>query len=323
MGKIVFFTEMGFVGKIPRTHPNMRTEFAQMCALGADHYPMLEIQQVQEQYDIAILLIGKTTKFREQIANLNVVSEARKFAKRVMWMQEGPSWIFQDLPLNQQFWHYNVLAEVDGILTENKTDIPYFKGLLGDEKPIHDIPSLMIMTDEAGNALYNFSEEKEDAVIIGGNFVRWYGGFDSYIVAREFAPSYKLSCVSMGRKQTQEDLIEDLQYLPYMQWADWIQTLSKFKVGVHLMPTIAAGTFAMNCGYLGTPCIGYGEADTQRLIHPDLTVGFNEIGKARKLANRLQTDKHFYEHCSTQAKLNWEKYFSEQAFLTHMKQVLQ
>ena len=36
--KIAFFTEMGFQGKVPRTHDNMRTEFAWMVALDADHY---------------------------------------------------------------------------------------------------------------------------------------------------------------------------------------------------------------------------------------------------------------------------------------------
>ena len=36
--KIAFLTQMGFTGKIPRDQPNMRTEFAQMCALKADHY---------------------------------------------------------------------------------------------------------------------------------------------------------------------------------------------------------------------------------------------------------------------------------------------
>ena len=36
--KIAFFTEMGFTGKISRKHDNMRTEFAWMCALDADHY---------------------------------------------------------------------------------------------------------------------------------------------------------------------------------------------------------------------------------------------------------------------------------------------
>ena len=36
--KIAFLTEMGFVDKVAANHPNMRTEFAWMHALDADHY---------------------------------------------------------------------------------------------------------------------------------------------------------------------------------------------------------------------------------------------------------------------------------------------
>ena len=41
----------------------------------------------------------------------------------------------------------------------------------------------------------------------------------------------------MGRKQEQEDLIEDIQYLPYMSWREWITCLSQYDIGVHLMRT--------------------------------------------------------------------------------------
>ena len=36
--KVAFFTEMNFKGKISRSFKNMRTEFAWMCKLDADHY---------------------------------------------------------------------------------------------------------------------------------------------------------------------------------------------------------------------------------------------------------------------------------------------
>jgi hypothetical protein len=39
--KIAMFTEMSFNGKVPRTHPNMRTEFAWMVAMGATHLKIL------------------------------------------------------------------------------------------------------------------------------------------------------------------------------------------------------------------------------------------------------------------------------------------
>ena len=36
--QIAFISELPFTGKVARNHPHMRTEFAQFCALKADHY---------------------------------------------------------------------------------------------------------------------------------------------------------------------------------------------------------------------------------------------------------------------------------------------
>ena len=126
----------------------------------------------------------------------------------------------------------------------------------------------------------------------------------------------------MGRKIEHEDLIEDLTHLPYMNWDQWIHKLSEFKYAIHLMPTIAAGTFAMNCGYLGIPCIGYDQADTQRKIHPELSVKFGDMETAGKLANKLKTDTDFYLHCSKTAINNYNTLFSENVFLTKMQKRL-
>jgi hypothetical protein len=313
--KIAFLSQMGFQGKIPRNHPNMRTEFAQMCALKSYHYPLSTIDNIVEKYDHVILLIPKTDRDREALLPVDLVTKARKFANKVWFMQEGPNWIFQDMSIAQQFWHYNLLADVDGILTENKTDIPYFKGLVGDVKPIHDIPSLMIEDSFVHNDIIH--ESDREGVIIGGNFVRWYGGFDSYIMAREF--NIPISSVSMGRKQKEEDMIPDISYLPYLTWSEWIIALSKFKYAIHLMPTIAAGTFAMNCAYLGIPCIGYEEADTQRILHPSLSVKIGDTAKARELVCKIRDNKDFYVHCSKTAKENFNNLFSEKIFVEKMK----
>ena len=50
--KVVFFTEMNFKGKIVRNHPNMRTEFAWMCSLGATHLNLNDV--VDERFDLGI-----------------------------------------------------------------------------------------------------------------------------------------------------------------------------------------------------------------------------------------------------------------------------
>jgi hypothetical protein len=126
----------------------------------------------------------------------------------------------------------------------------------------------------------------------------------------------------MGRKIKNEDQIENLTHFPYMEWGTWIKTLSSFKYAIHLMPTIAAGTFANNCGYLGIPCIGYDKADTQRIIHPDLSVDFGDLEKAKNLAKKLRIDKDFYLHCSKKAQDNYNKYFSERVFINHMDKIL-
>ena len=112
---IIFLSQMGFKGKIPRNHPNMRVEFAQMCILQADHDNLFNINSITTKYDIAVLLIPKTGKDRDKLETVDIVSEAKKIANKVLFMQEGPSWIFQDMRVEQQIWHYNLLSNVDGI----------------------------------------------------------------------------------------------------------------------------------------------------------------------------------------------------------------
>ena len=104
---------------------------------------------------------------------------------------------------------------------------------------------------------------------MGGNFTSWYSGLDSYLIAH--AVNEPITNASMGRKQEEEDMIPDITYLPYMSWREWIDECGKYKVGIHMMRTHAAGTFSMNLAYHGTPCIGYEGLDTQDLLHPQTT----------------------------------------------------
>ena len=78
----------------------------------------------------------------------------------------------------------------------------------------------------------------------------------------------------------------------------------------------------MNCGFLGIPCIGYDQADTQRKIHPKLSVKFGDIEGARKLAFKLKNDSDFYQECSKEALSNYKEYFSEKVFLDKMNKRL-
>jgi hypothetical protein len=226
-------------------------------------------------------------------------------------MQEGPHWYFQDYDLSKQIWYYNTLIESDIIFTHNKVDKIYYKGLTNHPN-IKIMPSLMIE-----DAIGKLKRVDRNGVIIGGNFVNWYGGFDSYIVAQEITDT--VYAPSMGRKQSGEE--ELVNHLPYMNWKQWIHKLNEFKIGIHLMRTHAAGTFALNCAYLGIPCIGYEGLDTQEICHPELTIKLGDLEEAKKLITSLKEDEKFYNHCSHITKQHYKKYYSEDKFNKIIKQL--
>ena len=101
-----------------------------------------------------------------------------------------------------------------------------------------------------------------------------------------------------------------------------MNVLSTFKYAVHLMPTVAAGTFSLNCAYFGIPCIGNIKVDTQRLCHPDLSVAVDDIEKARSLANRLKNDPNFYNKCSNQTKELYNEHYNLDLWKTKMHNIL-
>jgi len=306
MEKIAFFTEMGFQGKIPRNHPNMRTEFAWMCALNADHY---NIQQIPtEQYDLGIVIIPKKVPASFDITDI------KPYCTKVAVMQEGPNWYWQDYDLEKQVWYFNTINSADIIFTHNESDRKYYQGLTA-HPDVRVMPSLMIE-----DAVGKLNVEDRRDVIIGGNFVSWYGGFDSMIIAKELGRGGIVYAPSMGRKQPLEDQI--VTHLPYMNWKQWIHELNKFKFGVHLMRTHAAGTFALNCAYLGIPCIGYKGLDTQMICHPDCTVEVGDLESAKKIAQQLRIDDDFYIYCANNCRENYNKYYSESIFIEKTKNLL-
>ena len=311
--KIAFFSESNFDGKISRDFNNMRTEYAWYVGLDATHHCVGNIPSMEDKmYDLGIIIIPK--KNISQLMQVDVVKQMKRVCKKIGFMQEGPYWYFQDYPMEQQIWFFNALMEMDVIFGHNQADVDYFRGLTQKEH-VYQNATLMI-TDEIKPT---HKPEDRFGVIIGGNMVRWYGGFDSYIIAQEFEEN--IYAPSMGRKIEREDEM-DIKHLPYMNWVEWMNNLSRFKYAVHLMPTHAAGTFALNCAYHGIPCIGYKGLDTQSKCHPQLTVKMNDLDGARKLANKLKNDNGFYETQSQTAKRNFNVFFGEKEYTYNMKEVM-
>ena len=315
--KIVWFTEGGWQGKVSLDNPNMRNDVSTKWLLGAEHYPIFQMPQVLEHFgekhfDFGIVTLPKTHV--DKLMTFDMLGDLKKLCRKTISMQEGPHWYYQDYTMEQQIWWYNSLTEFDMLFAHNKKDVNYYRGITN--KPVQKMPTLLL-ADRLGIVPRS---EWGDAVVIGGNMVRWYGGFDSYVVAQQF--DMPIVAPSMGRKIDREDEL-DIQYLPYMTWVDWMNNLSQYHVGVHMMPTHAAGTFTLNCAFHGIPCIGYKGLDTQEELHRLLSVNDGDMAGAIKLANKLKDDK-FYEECSIMSRENYKKsMYTEERCTEYLSTILQ
>ena len=158
--RIAFLTEMGFVGKVPTNHPNMRTEFAWMNALDADHYNihLFGSDKNLVDYDVVFIIFPKGKTFLSSegsklVDGVNPVSELlnqpvierlkERGNKKVYYIQEGPHWWWNDYEIIDQIKFYNFLSKTDGIFAHNLSDSLYYKGMFQNKK-IEIIHSLMI-----------------------------------------------------------------------------------------------------------------------------------------------------------------------------------
>jgi len=307
--EVAWFTEGGWNGKVPRNFEGMRNDSAWMCVLDATHYPINQIP-TNKKFNLGIVTIPK--KNIDVLSKYPLIENLRKCCDKIAYMQEGPHWYFQDYPLDQQIWFYNTLQEMDFLFVHNQIDKLYYEGLVNKECKL--MPTLMIE-----DLIKDLPQIERNNIMIGGNFCSWYGGFDSYIVAQELECETYIP--TMGRKIEGEEQMPNLNHLPYMNWATWMKTLNQFKYGIHLMRTHAAGTFALNCAYLGIPCIGYTGLDTQEICHPDLTINLGDLDKAKSLILRLNKDKNFYNHCSHTSKQNYINHFPEEIFVKNWNNI--
>lgn len=303
---IAFFTEGGYTGKVPRNIP-MRTDQAWVCALDAVHHCIFKLNEVNQKYDIGVVIIPKE-KNREYLVKqqYSLIDNIRNYCDKVIIMQEGCHWDWMEDPVETMVWFYNQLLKADLLLCHNDADVKYYQGITNIKSLI--LPTLMI-EDIIKTA------PQEDRVFVAGNWHLTYRGFDAWVISNEFdMPKYGFKA---GKYKEGED-INGINYLPWMQWDQFMLELSKCKYGIQTYQS-SAGQFPLNCAYLGIPCIGYNDVNTQRDLFPDLSVDRGDIVAARKLANELQNNKNYYRECSKIAKFNYNQWYKEDKFLEQWK----
>ena len=303
--KVGFFSEASYEGKVPRNHYNMRTDVAWVCALEAYHCPIPMIDTIENNsFDVGVMILPKN---RKPLLDYPLLEHYRRVCKKVTVMQESYYNYWQDSEIDEQIWYFNFLVEMDLIFCHNDVDLKYYSGLT--EVRTELLPTVMI-TDNVRPR-----DEWGDGVIIGGNWVRDYGGFDSYQVASEITDD--ITAITTGRMKPEEkDLFKHLNWMP---WSEWINVLSQYNIGVQL-GTAAAGTFNLNCSFHGIPCIAYSNSNTQRILHPKTTVELGDVVGAKEIARKLK-NKKFYDECMKDTMNNYEKYYSEEKFLEHWNKI--
>ena len=328
--RVAFLTETNYRGKWPQNFPNARTEIAWQLALDAEHYNIHEYEHVRG-YDAVFIIFPKATVKLNAVGvemtppvgtdkditiyQKPIVDTLKKHNKKVCAVQEGPSWFFNEYDISTQVFFFNQLAECDIIFAHNTSDTRFYRGLFANNQ-VEVIPTLM--------GPYEVPQVStiENKAIIGGNFCRWYGGFQSYIVASEF--NCPIFVPSMHCKRPGEDSMSNLRHLPYMMWNEWIIHLRGYKYAVHLMPTVAAGTFSLNCAVMGIPCIGNDKVDTQTVLFPELSVDVEDVELARAIARRLRDDESFYNkvrnHAANAIKNSF--YTNKSRWLEHMTNII-
>ena len=305
--KIAFFSEAGYTGKVSRDNPNMRTDVAWVCALDATHHPISTIHELPDNsYDVGIMILPKN---RKPLLNYPLLEQYKRVCKKVSIMQESYYNYWQDSSIEEQIWYFNFITEMDLIFCHNDIDLTYYNGLTNVRTEL--LPSLMITDDIVKRSDYG------KGVVIGGNFVWAYGGFDSYQVATEITDD--VTAVTTGRMKSEEEGV--LKHIPWVLWKDWINILSQFNVGIQL-GTASAGTFNLNCSFHGIPCIGYSNVNTQKILHPSTTVEVGDIGGAKEIARKLKDDK-FYDKCMKETQRIYENYYSEKQFLKHTSKIIE
>jgi len=304
--QIAFFTEGNYTGKVPRDMP-MRTDQAWVCALDAVHHCIFKLNEINQKYDIGIVIIPKE-KTREHLVKQQypLIDNIRKYCGKIMIMQEGCHWDWMEDPVETMIWFYNQLLKADLLLCHNDADVKYYQGITDIKSFV--LPTLMI-EDIIKTA------PQEDRVFVAGNWHLTYRGFDAWVISNEFdMPKYGFKA---GKYKEGED-INGINYLPWMKWDKFMLELSKCKYGIQTYQS-SAGQFPLNCAYLGIPCIGYNDVNTQIDLFPDLSVKRGDILHARRLANNLQKDKEFYNRVSIKAKELYNELYKENKFLEKWK----
>ncbi len=315
-------SEMNFEGLFPVDYPHLRVLETQLLFLEAYHLPLQKILQSNQKYNGDLLFnIGKggfDKPYIKFIYENNIIENLKQRFPKVYIYQDGEVGWWNQVDTKLQAWWYNQLQQADGILVPNSIDVNFYKGLL----PHSNIKVIRSVMTDGGLDKSKF-KPKEDKVIINGPLTPEYNGFSQIILAHNSGMGIDIPPMGESRMPKDSwDMADNLgiNYLKYMSWTDWMYNLNRYKIGYMMTPAMASGSFALNCAYLGIPCIGNKNADTQRILFPDLAIDPFDNKSALELTLKLTNDLDFYKKISTKSQILFYKEFTKEKMLNILKQ---
>lgn len=293
--RIAFVTEMPFFGKLPKEFKDFRTVESWIYGFGAVNVPFNKLDKVSSaDFDLFIIIIPKGH------AEVCSIILEKLPMKQTVVLQEGPCYYFQDLPSEQVLVYEKLLRDCKMILCHNERDCSYFRQF---NKTCLRLPTCC-------DTQLSFKRDKRDKVALSfGSQCSWYNGQTSYRILKD--SGFEIVCPRMGRFKKDEKLecdVKNIGVFDYMPWYTFMSAIRNVGLACHMMPTMAASSYAIICAMLSIPCI-CGPSDIAKDLFPYTTTSDPydyEMGSI--MVKKLVGDKDFYDKVVDHAVRNVGKY---------------
>ena len=216
-----FITELGFEGKVPKEHTNLRAAETWIKYLDSYHINLFKVLKEDKVYrGTCWLIIPKGLKAVHFLMqhHQDLISNLKTKFDKVYCIQEGETTFWNHYSVAIQVWIYLQFQASDKIYTQNTYDIKYLKGLFPD----NNFGILRSVLDDSVLDKNNF-KSKQDKVILPGPYTIEYHGFVQTCIAHH--TNCTIDIPPMGNSRMPKDSWDmadnvGVNYLDYMMWKE-------------------------------------------------------------------------------------------------------
>jgi hypothetical protein len=221
--------------------------------------------KISSSCDIAVFIMPKNDRRYDEL----IIPYMQKFPNILVGiMQEGPINYFENWAAQHQYNWLKLLDGVDFLLAHNQQDCEYISYITRHHDTSFELPTLY--DDEFMPKPLDIAERH--GIMLAGCPGNWYNVMPALKLCLDIGVD-RIGIPGVGRITNEHrDFLSQFQQItiyPWLNWADWLDVLKTYKIGINLMSARAAGTFNLNCAALNIPCIGFEDVNTQFHAQPN------------------------------------------------------